>query len=684
MNQYPEHVVANIYLLINLSISHAWVAASVRANQRLLSANNIDLAPFESANDDFAFYNASFWDASPNEPISDSLREKLEAVRSSLDKGRHVLFLGQRADVSVQKNFFAFIRKHLSTEIHTVIPLMIMGKPSMLMEFWWQATPRGVDEALANKYINYARNSSQLVSQAQEEWGRERIILVSYLHDLITPDSIAEISRQIFKSFGIDDLPHIAAPLPFYYFTNTASALRLLNARHVRHNNWPRLDDTHYMEVLQNLEQGWGAEPLSPLSCRQVLLEKGREDQEKLEALLGLPSHSLDAPDWYGTLPEMDASAPLRPERLHAFAGSLKPSARNVLLERFANDHDFLSEDQKALALALAGTEGADFWSMEETQAQPLLTVLTMTRNHEKYIGQCIEGVLAQKTDFPVRHLILDHYSTDGTPQIISQYARDYPSVRPVLLNNYHCIYQNVHDLFMRCKSEYAALCDGDDYFVDPNKLQKQIDFFKSHPRCSLCFHPVAVVFEDGREPGVFPSSAMLPRGIREEYYLPDLFKGNMIQTNSVVYKWRFREGLPAWFRHDLCPGDWYWHLLHAEQGKIGFLPDVMSVYRRHGSSLYKDSFINRLEHRRKFGMAELETYHTVNEHFRGRYFLPLAKLANGVLSDFLEIFMKEGEKHFLDLACESYPEFGRYFLSQIRLTSHPQLHGKAGNDVAR
>ena len=664
----------NIYLLINLSISNAWLAASVRANQQMLAANGIDVVPFDSANIDFVPSNMSFWYDSASESISPALMKKLATVQSSLNAGHSVLFLGQSADLNSQKIFFAFIRKYLRTEIHSVIPLMIMGKPTLRMEFWWQATPQGVSEKLADKYINYARNTSQLVLHAQEEWGKERLILIPYLHDAITPNNIPEIAHQIFTSLGIDDIPNIATPLPFYCFTNTASALRLLEARQVRHNDWPHLDSTSYMAALQKLEQDWGPEPLSPLSYRQALLEKGREDQKKLEELLDLPAHSLDAPDWYGTLPEMAASMPLKPERLQAFAESLTSSVRSVLLTRFANDHDFLSADQKALALALANTEGAEFGRMEEVQEQPVLTVLTMTRNHEKYIGQCIEGVLSQKTDFPVQHLVLDHYSTDGTPQIISQYAREYPSIRPVLLNNYHCIYQNVHDLFIRCKSEYAALCDGDDYFIDPDKLQKQMDFLKSHPRCSLCFHPVAVVFEDGQEPGVFPSSDMLPRGIREEYYLSDLFKGNMIQTNSVVYKWRFRDGLPAWFRHDLCPGDWYWHLLHAEQGKIGFLPDIMSVYRRHGSSLYKYSFINRLEHRRKFGMAELETYHAVNEHFQDRYFLPLAKLANGVLCDFLEIFMKEGDKHFLDLACESYPKFGRYFLSQVTLTSQPPV----------
>ncbi|MGE9986078.1 glycosyltransferase family 2 protein [Desulfovibrio sp. SGI.169] len=668
---------ANIYLLINLSISNVWLAASVRANQQLLAKNNIDLVPFDSTNTDFVPYNMSFWYASANEPLSPALTEKLAAVQSSLDTGRSIIFLGQSADLHIQKTFFAFLRKHLRSENHSVIPLMIMGKPSLCMEFWWQARPQGVDENLAEKYINYARNTSKLVLQAQEEWGKEGLILIPYLHNSITPNTISEITHHIFTSIGIDDIPHMAAPLPFYGFTNTVSALRLLEARQVRHNDWPHLDSASYMAALQKLEQDWGPEPLSPLSYRQALFEKGREDQKKLEELLDLPAHSLDAPDWYGTLPELAASTPLKPERLQAFAESLTPPVRAVLLTRFANDHDFLSEDQKALALALTNTEGTEFGRMEEAQEQPLLTVLTMTLNHEKYIAQCIEGVLAQKTNFPVQHLILDHYSTDDTPQIINQYAKEYHSIRPVILNNYNRVYQNVHDLFMRCKSEYAALCDGDDYFIDPCKLQKQMDFLKSHPRCSLCFHPVAVVFENGQKSDVFPSRNILPRGIREEYYLSDMFKGNMIQTNSVVYKWRFRDGLPAWFRHDLCPGDWYWHLLHAEQGKIGFLPDIMSVYRRHGSSLFKHSFINSLEHRRKFGMAELETYHVVNEHFQGRYFLPLAQLANGILCEFLKIFMQEGDKRLLDLACESYPKFGRYFLSQVTLTSQPPVAQK-------
>lgn len=662
---------ANIYLLINRSIDNTWLAATMRANWQLLAAHGIDLAPFDNKKVDSRPFHDAFWLAPPDAP-SPALAAKLGKVQASLAAGRSVLFLGQGADVNMQANFFAFLRKHLPTKIHTVKPLLLVGKLPLLMESWWRGSARLMDASLAAQYLNYASNGAQLITQALEEWGRERASLIPILVDRVSASGVAEAARRVFTALGIEKAPQPVAPLPFCNFTNTATAWRLLEARQVRHNDWPRLDSAAYMTALQAVERDWEPEPLSPLTCRQALLERGREDQERLEQLFGLPAHALDAPDWYGTVPETTAATPLRPERLQAFAAALPPAERRILLQRLVNDRHLLSEDQHALAGALAEAEGAVFERLEEAAPRPTLTVLTMTRNHEKYIGQCIESVLAQKTDFPVRHLVLDHYSTDETPHIVERYAREYPSIRPVLLDNYHRAYRNVYSLFARCKSEYAALCDGDDYFLDPDKLQKQVNFLTAHPRCSLCFHPVLVVFEDGREPGVFPPRDMLPRGMREEYYLSDLLKGNMIQTNSVVYKWRFRDGIPDWFREDLCPGDWYWHLLHAELGKIGFLPGIMSAYRRHSTSLYRYSFIDRLKHRRTFGMAELETYHVVNEHFQNRYFLPLANLANGVLCDFLEIYMEEDDKRLLDDACMAYPQFCEYFFSKIKLKKQP------------
>lgn len=646
-----------------------WLAATMRANQRLLAEHGIDLAPFDNPKNN-AVASHAFWFAAAGVPPSPALTKKLDIVRSSLEAGRSVLILGQVLDINRQNEFFAFLRQALPIQQHPVRPIVLMGKSTLLMEAWWRFNPHAVDPDLASRFLS---GGSQLIQHIRETWGREHVTLIPVPHDAVTAPGIAETARKVSTALGLDAIPKLAAPQPLPFFINTGTAQRLLNARQVRHNDWPHLDDTAYVTILQQVEQAWEPDPLSPLDWRQSLREKSRDDQARLEEIFGLPPHALDAPDWYYTLPEVTQETPLRPERLKAFAAALPSAEREVLIQRFVNDRALLTDDQKALATALAEADGTAFERLEEQPPRPELTVLTMTRNHEKYIGQCIESVLAQKTDFPVRHLILDHYSTDETPRIISRYAREYPSIRPILLNNFEQAYRNVHSLFVRCTSEYAALCDGDDYFLDPLKLQKQVDFLKAHPRCALCFHPVLVVFEDGRQPGVFPPRDMLPRGIREEYHLADLFKGNMIQTNSVVYKWRFRDGLPEWFREDLCPGDWYWHLLHAELGRIGFLPGIMSAYRRHSTSLYRYSFIDRLKHRRKFGMAELETYHVVNEHFQNRYFLPLANLANGVLCDFLEICMNEDDESLLDRACRAYPKFGEYFFSQIKLKKMPR-----------
>lgn len=296
---------------------------------------------------------------------------------------------------------------------------------------------------------------------------------------------------------------------------------------------------------------------------------------------------------------------------------------------------------------------------------KPLLTVLTLTRNHEKYITDCIESVLAQKTDFPVRHVIVDHNSTDCTREIIRQYALKNPSIWPVFIRR-DSPGNNVRELFSHCSSPYVALCDGDDYFTDPLKLQIQVDYLENNPDCALCSHYVQVKFENGASKN-FNYPLELPKRRNMKFYLLDLMRSNFIQTNSVVYRWRFRDGLPDWFIPNLFPGDWYWHLLHAEKGKIGFIPKVMSVYRRHSNALYSSAFVNKERHFEVNGLNELRTFDAVNRHFEGRYFTELAKLANGVFSSFCQAGIKSGNMGKLDEACSSYPEFGAYFLKCLQ-----------------
>lgn len=304
--------------------------------------------------------------------------------------------------------------------------------------------------------------------------------------------------------------------------------------------------------------------------------------------------------------------------------------------------------------------------------------VLSLAYNQEKYIGECIESVLAQKTDFPVRHIIVDDASTDNTANIIAEYANAHPDrIMPIFLQK-RTRGNNVATLFRMCDSKYAALCDGDDYFTDPLKLQKQVDFLEAHPECALCFHPVSVVYEDGSPSRIYPTENMLRGGARPLYTIKDLLHGNMIQTNSVMYRWRFQDGLPSWFDPTLVPGDWYWHLLHAETGLIGYLPDNMATYRRHPASLYATAESDHVMHRAKHGFKEMRVYDVCDKHFRGRYHDDFQILANGIFADWVKIFCDSDEDTLLQEGVKEFPLFARQFLSELKNVqkTHPKPTG--------
>jgi glycosyltransferase involved in cell wall biosynthesis len=403
---------------------------------------------------------------------------------------------------------------------------------------------------------------------------------------------------------------------------------------------------------------------------RRAYLDRFAASNAEAARLLGLDRLFPDPvpePDW-------EPFSGLTPESAFRVAERLdRDFARDRMADFDAAPVHHLTRDQRicrvALHDALAPPSAAPLLRVQSPE--PKLSVLTLTYNHADFIAQNIESVLEQQTNFPFQHIIADDGSDDGTQEIILDYAAKHPQIVPVIRKDRNAPWSNVRALFGMARTEYVALCDGDDYLTDPAKLQIQADFLDEHKDCALCFHIVRVTYED--EPGkerLYPPVEELPRGIRPFYYLSDLVRCNIIQTNSVMYRWRFKDGLPDWFRSDLCPGDWYWHLLHAEQGKIGFINKVMSVYRRHAKGLYFLSETNRLRHRYAVGMSELEMYDTVNKHFGGKYQSILSNLANGVMDDWLLYSEQEDTASLLETVAEKYPDFARNFLSSLKKVS--------------
>jgi glycosyltransferase involved in cell wall biosynthesis len=211
------------------------------------------------------------------------------------------------------------------------------------------------------------------------------------------------------------------------------------------------------------------------------------------------------------------------------------------------------------------------------------VSAMILTYNHERFIAEAIEGFLMQRTSVPCELVIIDDCSTDGTRDVIRRYWERCRDRIRVLLNRHNIGPRaSIVRAYTACRGDYVAPLDGDDYWVSPDKLQRQADFLDAHPDCAMCFHSVTAVWDDGREEPL----VMRPSRIKEVYTLSDLLECNLIQACSPMY----RKGLfgehPMWVY--LTPVmDWAHHVLHALHGRIGYIDEPMGVYRQHAGGMY-------------------------------------------------------------------------------------------------
>ena len=222
----------------------------------------------------------------------------------------------------------------------------------------------------------------------------------------------------------------------------------------------------------------------------------------------------------------------------------------------------------------------------------PKVSVCLITYNHENYIEQAIESVLMQRTNFDYEIIIGEDDSEDRTREIVVRYAEKYPEKIKLLLNDRaNVIYingkptgrWNLINNLSHANGEYIALCDGDDYWTDHQKLQKQVDFMINHQQCVMCAHPTQMLFNST---GIF-GGLVAPREVKEVFTLNEyLSQANFIQTCSLLVKNWFHRGFPDWYTQILL-GDLALYALSALQGDIGFINEVMAVYRIHKGGVY-------------------------------------------------------------------------------------------------
>lgn len=298
------------------------------------------------------------------------------------------------------------------------------------------------------------------------------------------------------------------------------------------------------------------------------------------------------------------------------------------------------------------------------------LTIISVTYNHENFIREALDGFVMQKTNFLFEVIVADDASVDKTPEIIREYVEKYPEIiKPIFREKNIGPGENFIDALMRIETPYVAECEGDDYWTDPLKLQKQVDFLDANPDCSICFHPVEVKFETNPKLNhIFPSGLSFQNS-QNKLTINDLVKRNFIQTNSVMYRWRFHEdNLKELYPIDMLPGDHYLHLLHAEKGDIGFINEIMGIYRRHPDGTWWQTSQNFYEHHKKNGFKELKFFVYIDKHFNYKYTDIFTKNATEIAKKMILAFNDEGNFVQLERMKNEYNKYYNFGMKLLKL----------------
>lgn len=242
-----------------------------------------------------------------------------------------------------------------------------------------------------------------------------------------------------------------------------------------------------------------------------------------------------------------------------------------------------------------------------------LVDIVMPVYNHERYIAQAIESVLSQKASFNYRLIIGEDCSTDGSRAIISKYHADHPEkIFPFYREKNLGAYKNSELLSAEIKSPYVAILEGDDYWTDNNKLQKQVDFLEKNKDFSMCFTSAEVKNEMEVSTITFPV-------VKDEYTVEDLVEGRyFIFIPTLVFRNLMDFNTLPFYRKTMCR-DIAMGLLLADNGKAKFFHESTAVYRQHNASLSRSAeFMSKLD-RSLFDLLD-----DFNEHTHRKYHKPV------------------------------------------------------------
>lgn len=227
---------------------------------------------------------------------------------------------------------------------------------------------------------------------------------------------------------------------------------------------------------------------------------------------------------------------------------------------------------------------------------KPMISVCITAYNHERYIAKALDSVLSQQGNFVMEILVGEDGSTDGTAAIVREYGCRYPKIirtffhdpsDKFFINGRQTGRKNFINNLISARGDYIALLDGDDYWIDNRKLEKQLAFLEENQSFVACCHAAMHVDKDGERLEGYTGHHDVKGGCRD-FDLHDVIRKNVVPAVSVLFRNQRLLQFPSWFfKTDMA--DWPLHIISALNGKIHYVDEKLAAYRLHGSGVWAD-----------------------------------------------------------------------------------------------
>lgn len=244
-------------------------------------------------------------------------------------------------------------------------------------------------------------------------------------------------------------------------------------------------------------------------------------------------------------------------------------------------------------------TQAVDNKLLPDDEQAPIVSVLVLTYNHEPYIRQALDSILAQVVDFPFEILVGEDCSTDGTRAIVEGYSARYPSHLHLFSHQRNLgMHANHAFLLRQARGTYVAYCEGDDFWTDPNKLQMQIDWLDRNPQAGAVHTDFDHVIDGGsrtRSLRQYQRHRFKDASVPSGKILDRLLLGNFVQTCTLCVRRHLSDRfLESASKESYPVGDWPLCLYIAAHSEIGYLDTVTAGYRKVRGSMMNSGHVAR------------------------------------------------------------------------------------------